>query len=143
MSANEYIVNGLADIERAASWILKKSAGYSLIAFYGELGAGKTTLIQEICRQEGVEKQATSPTFALVNEYVSKDNRVIFHFDFYRLEDPEEVFDIGFEEYISSGNRCLMEWPDKIEPFLPEETLRLYIDVLSKISRIIRIEYPA
>lgn len=143
MSDNEFILKGLSQLGKAAGWVIKKAEGYKVIGFYGGMGAGKTTLIKEICRQSGVKQEVTSPTFALVNEYNIPGDRLIFHFDFYRLEYPEEALDIGFEDYIFSGNLCLMEWPDRIKPYLPAGTLKVFIDVRPDNSRIITIEIPA
>lgn len=137
-----FIIRSLSHLEDAAKWLIKKTSGYNYLAFYGEMGAGKTTLIQEICKQKGVIQKVTSPTFALVNEYYTKSKGIIFHFDFYRLDSPEEVLDIGFEEYLSSGNPCFMEWPEKIDPFLPTDTLNVFIDVQADNSRIIRLDFP-
>ena len=142
MSGDLFLTMSLSDLKNAATWRLGKAKGYSYLAFYGELGAGKTTLIQEMCRQSGVSQEVTSPTFALVNEYTGSDERVIYHFDFYRIEEPEEVLDIGFEEYISSGNICFMEWPEKIEPFLPDNTLRIFISVQQNNARLLRLDFP-
>jgi tRNA threonylcarbamoyladenosine biosynthesis protein TsaE len=105
--------------------LLPLQSDHNVFAFYGDLGAGKTTLIKEICFQLGIEKSdVNSPTFALVNEY---DNGNIFHFDFYRLEDETEAYDIGFEEYLDSGNLCLIEWPERIENLLPPDTVKIVI----------------
>jgi tRNA threonylcarbamoyladenosine biosynthesis protein TsaE len=143
MSGNVFLTMSLADLKSAATWLLSKAEAYNYLAFYGELGAGKTTLIQEMCRQSGVRQEVTSPTFALVNEYTGSDEQVIYHFDFYRIDEPEEVLDIGFEDYISSGNRCFMEWPEKIEPFLPDNTLRVFINVQNNKARLLRIDFPS
>jgi len=136
-------LDDLSRLREAAEWFIETAGKYSLFAFYGDLGAGKTTFIQELCRQWGVEQEVTSPTFALVNEYSTADDRTIYHFDFYRLDHPDEVLDIGFEDYLSSGNTCCMEWPEKIEPYLPPDTLRVYIDVLTNTSRLIRLNIPS
>ncbi len=133
-------MSSLSLLGDAAKWLLAKAKGFHCLAFYGDMGAGKTTLIQELCRQSGVKQKVTSPTFAIVNEYNSFGDEIIYHFDFYRLETPEEVLDIGFEEYVSSGNRSFIEWPEKIEPYLPSDTLRIFITVQSDNSRLIRLE---
>jgi tRNA threonylcarbamoyladenosine biosynthesis protein TsaE len=90
-----------------------------IFAFYGEMGAGKTTLIKDFCRVLGVTENTSSPTFALVNEYQSTNGKTIYHFDMYRIEDPSEAIRIGFEEYLESGNYCFIEWPEKINNLLP------------------------
>lgn len=109
-----------------------------IFAFYGSMGAGKTTLIRAICRQLGVQDDVASPTFAIVNEYRSGmldgclaplGTQPVYHFDFYRIRQPQEVFDIGFDEYIYSGNLCLMEWPELIEQYLPSETTPVHITI--------------
>ena len=140
MPLSDFNLKDLYGLEEAARWLLERSAGKKFFAFYGDLGAGKTTLIQEICRQLGVIQKVTSPTFALVNEYNARDNQVIYHFDFYRMEYPEEALDIGFEDYISSGNWCFMEWPEKIDPYLPADLIKVYLDVLPDKSRHIRLD---
>ena len=137
-----YIIESLDHLGQAAKWLIEKTSGFNYFAFYGELGAGKTTLVQEICRQKEVVQEVTSPTFALVNEYNTKNNEIIYHFDFYRIDSPEEVLDIGFEEYVSSGNLCFMEWPEKIDPYLPEETIKIFIEPRADNSRFIRLDFP-
>jgi tRNA threonylcarbamoyladenosine biosynthesis protein TsaE len=98
-----------------------------VVLFYGEMGTGKTTLIKEICRQLGVADNMSSPTFALVNEYHTKDNGTIYHFDLYRIKNIEECLDIGMEEYLYSGNYCFIEWPEITLPLLPDNYCSLYI----------------
>ncbi|SDK59527.1 tRNA threonylcarbamoyladenosine biosynthesis protein TsaE [Catalinimonas alkaloidigena] len=97
--------------------------------FEGDLGAGKTTLIQEICRQQGVTDRVSSPSFALVNEYQRADGMPVYHFDFYRIESEEEAVDIGTEEYFESGTLCLVEWPSRIPHLLPPQHLKISISV--------------
>ena len=111
-----------------------------MVAFFGEMGAGKTTLIREICEQLGVSDTVTSPTFALVNHYMSGDGSDIYHFDFYRIEKLEEAYDLGYDEYFDSGALCLVEWPEKIEQLLPPETLKVNIKVTGPESRLITIQ---
>jgi len=96
-------------------------------AFFGSMGVGKTTLIKELCRQLGVEDNVCSPTFAIVNQYALPDGEPVYHFDFYRLKNIDEAYDIGYEEYFYSGNYCLTEWTEKIEPLLPDHYLRINI----------------
>ncbi|MCC8035181.1 MAG: tRNA (adenosine(37)-N6)-threonylcarbamoyltransferase complex ATPase subunit type 1 TsaE [Rikenellaceae bacterium] len=100
---------------------------YPVAAFYGPMGAGKTTLIREIARRLGVEDTVTSPTFAIVNAYSTREGRPVYHFDFYRIDSPGEAFDLGYEEYFYGGDPCLIEWPEKIETLLPENTLSVII----------------
>lgn len=109
-------------------------------AFYGDLGAGKTTLIKEICAQLGVpRKNVNSPTFALVNEYSGSDRRV-FHFDFYRIRSEEEAYDLGYEEYFFGSELCLVEWPERVEPLLPRETVRVTIEQTAPDKRTYKID---
>jgi tRNA threonylcarbamoyladenosine biosynthesis protein TsaE len=112
---------------------------FRVVAFYGEMGAGKTTLIKALIVELGSREGGSSPTFSLVNEYALPKGERIFHFDFYRINRLEEAFDIGYEEYFYGPDRCFIEWPEKIETLLPEETLRIYISVNPDESRTIRI----
>ena len=111
------------DLPKAAAAILESLDGRSVVAFRGEMGAGKTTLIRAICDALGVTDTVTSPTFAIVNEYRGEGIPPVYHFDFYRIDRIEEAFDFGYEEYFYSGNRCFIEWPEMIESLLPENTL--------------------
>jgi tRNA threonylcarbamoyladenosine biosynthesis protein TsaE len=129
----------LENIENAAGELLRLFPEARIFAFYGTMGAGKTTFIKSICRLEGIEENVTSPTFSLVNEYHGNHGKVIFHFDFYRIDSLEEVLDIGYEDYFYSGNMCLIEWPEKIRGLLPEESLRVKLDVLDTGERLLRI----
>ena len=105
--------------------------------FYGEMGAGKTTLIREILIQLGVEDNIQSPTFSLVNEYRDRANQIVFHFDFYRIEQEEEAYDMGIEDYFYSDNRCLVEWPEKIPNLLPDDAVKIHIEVIDDLTRTI------
>jgi tRNA threonylcarbamoyladenosine biosynthesis protein TsaE len=107
-----------------------------IIAFYGKMGVGKTTLIKAICSYLQVTDVVGSPTFSIVNQYMGKCKKSIFHFDFYRLSRLEEVFDLGYEDYFYSGNYCLIEWPEKIEPLLPDSCLRIYLQETNGIRKI-------
>ena len=132
---------GLQDLERAAGEFIRAIGGHTLVAFYAPMGAGKTTFTTAVCKALGVQEDAvSSPTFAIVNEYRAGDGKPVFHFDFYRLEDPAEALDIGLYDYLDSGHLCLMEWPENIEPLLPEETLRVHISVLPDQSRLLEWE---
>lgn len=134
----QIIIKDLRHIEEAASEFLKQSEGNSIIAFYGLMGAGKTTFITAICKVLGVKDVVNSPTFTIVNEYCSSSGMPVYHFDFYRINRVQEVIDIGFEEYVyDSQGLCLMEWPEKIEDILPEETLRVKISEQGDGSRLI------
>jgi len=108
-----------------------------VFAFYGKMGVGKTTFIKAVCEVLGVTDVINSPTFSIVNEYVDAEGRSIFHFDFYRLKLAKEAFDIGFEDYVYSGNLCLMEWPEIVESLLPDGTVRVQIVEQLDGSRLI------
>ncbi len=123
----EITIKDLTDLPKAAKTLLPLIEGQGVVAFYGEMGAGKTTLISALLRAMGSNDEVTSPTFALVNDYLTGDGRPIHHFDFYRIENLGEAYDLGYEEYFYSGNLCLVEWPEKITPLLPPNTLRLQI----------------
>lgn len=133
-------ISGINDLSDAAEAIIELLDEYSIVAFYGPMGAGKTTLIREICRQKGVEDTVTSPTFALVNHYLDGEGEAIYHFDFYRIERIEEVFDMGYEEYFFGDGTCLVEWPEKIGDLLPEDALKITIEVTGEESRMITIQ---
>lgn len=127
----------------AAEAVLDALDGRTVVAFRGPMGAGKTTLIREIVARLGSEDTVTSPTFAIVNQYAATDGRPVYHFDFYRLERPDEAYDFGYEEYFYSGDLCLIEWPEKIEGLLPTDTLEVRIDPDpdgSEEARIVRID---
>lgn len=129
-------IAGLEDLDRAAGEFLKAIGDNTLIAFYAPMGAGKTTFTTAVCKALGVQEDAiSSPTFAIVNEYRGGKGQPIYHFDFYRIERPEEALDIGLYDYLDSGELCLMEWPENIEGLLPEETLKVHIAVNPDKSR--------
>ena len=133
-------IDSLQSLPEAAEAIIANSGSSGVVAFFGEMGAGKTTLIREICEQLGVSDTVTSPTFALVNHYMSGNGADIYHFDFYRIEKLEEAYDLGYDEYFDSGALCLVEWPEKIEQLLPPETLKVNIKVTGPESRLITIQ---
>ena len=110
-----------------------------ILLFYGEMGSGKTTLIKEIAAQLGVKDLTNSPTFSLVNEYATGEGGRMYHFDFYRIEREEEAYDIGFEEYLDSGDWCLIEWPEKVENLLPLDSVVIRIDINPDDSRTIQL----
>ena len=126
-------IKSLDELDMVAQAVLDSLEGRTIVALDAPMGAGKTTLISRIAEQLGAEDDVTSPTFAIVNEYVGE--RVIYHFDMYRIERVEEALDFGCEEYISSGELCLIEWPEKIEPLLPEDTMVVKIEILSDTER--------
>lgn len=123
-------IRSLDSIDAAAGKFLRQIGNHRIIAFYGRMGAGKTTFTTALCRVLGVREDAvSSPTFAIVNEYRSASGEPVFHFDFYRITKIAEALDIGFYDYIDSGCLCFMEWPENIEELLPEETLKVSISV--------------
>lgn len=134
----ELKINHIDDINEVARQFVDQMGDHKIFAFYGKMGAGKTTFIKAMCEELGVTDVINSPTFAIVNEYMDGKGESIYHFDFYRIKRVEEVYDIGFDEYIYSGNRCLMEWPELIEQLLPEETVRVDIMENPDGTRVIR-----
>lgn len=132
-------IKGLEDYPQAAREFIGQMQGARVFAFYGKMGSGKTTLIKSICEELGVEDSINSPTFAIVNEYEDREHRTIFHFDFYRIKSLEEVYNMGYEEYVYSDAICFMEWPELIEELLPEETTKVYIEENSQGEREVRI----
>ena len=131
----------LINLDEVAMTIIEHCKDQSLWAFYGEMGAGKTTLIKAICKQLDVRDEISSPTFSLVNEYQTSDKKKVYHFDFYRIKQIEEVYDIGYEDYFYSGAVCLMEWPEKIEELLEDEPHhKIEITKISETERQIVIK---
>jgi len=123
-------IDSLETIRDAAKEFVEQLGDHTVFAFYGKMGAGKTTFIKAICEELGVEDVITSPTFAIVNEYRSAINdELIYHFDFYRIKKLEEVYDMRYEDYFYSGALCFLEWPELIEEILPGETVKVSITV--------------
>ena len=120
------------ELEKISQVIVDLAKEFRIIVFRGDLGAGKTTLIKNMCKLLGVKDDVSSPTFSIVNEYESDDDQTVFHFDFYRLESEEEAFDIGVEDYFYGEDLCLIEWPSKIESLLPEKRLEIHISIAEK-----------
>lgn len=120
-------IKSLDKIDEAAKQFIAHMGQAKVFAFYGKMGAGKTTFIKAVCQALGVEDVITSPTFALVNEYTDGNGNPIYHFDFYRIKKIEEVYDMGYEDYFYSGNLCLLEWPELIEDLLPEDAVKVSI----------------
>ena len=138
---HEIVIRGLEDLDRAAGQFLTEIGDNRLVAFYAPMGAGKTTFTTAVCHRLGVREDAvSSPTFAIVNEYRTASGEPMYHFDFYRITTLSEALDIGLYDYLDSGCLCLMEWPENIEDLLPEETLRVRIEVAPDESRILRWE---
>ena len=133
-------IDSQSDLRNVADAIIQNLDGRTIVAFYGQMGAGKTTLIREIAALLGSDDVVTSPTFALVNQYSTCNGEVIYHFDFYRINRLEEAFDLGYEEYFYSGDLCLIEWSEKIGELLPEDVMTVTIHVNSETSRTFEIE---
>jgi len=134
----ELKINSLGEIEQTAKDFILQMGENKIFAFYGEMGVGKTTFIKQLCLSLGVNQEVTSPTFSLVNEYETEEGDILYHFDFYRIENPEEALDFGLYEYLDSGNICLLEWPEMIENLLPEETVKIKINLNEDQSRTIK-----
>ena len=126
-------IDSLDELDSVAEAVLEALDGRAVVAFDAPMGAGKTTLISRIASQLGAEDDVTSPTFAIVNQY--EGERTIYHFDMYRIERVEEALDFGCEEYLSSGELCLVEWPEKIESLLPDDTMVVKIEILGQEER--------
>ena len=128
----------LGELEAAAREFIRKMGKDKIWLFYGEMGAGKTTFIAEICRQLGAKDDFGSPTFSLVNEYTDLEGEPIYHFDLYRIESPAESMDMGAEEYFNSGSLCFVEWPDRLGALLPEDAVEVYIEENPDGSRSVK-----
>lgn len=131
------VIENIAQIAAAARKFLREVGENRVIAFYGSMGAGKTTFIKALCEELGVKETVSSPTFAIINEYRGKEGRLIYHFDFYRINKLEEVYDFGYEDYFYGGNICFIEWPELVEEVLPTETLRISIFEIENGARVI------
>ena len=134
----EIRIENLEKIREAAREFVANIGEGTVFAFYGKMGAGKTTFVKAVCEELGVEDVITSPTFAIVNEYRSETSgELIYHFDFYRVKKIEEVYDMGFEDYFYSGALCFIEWPELCEEVLPEDTVKVTIEETPDSSRLI------
>jgi len=127
--AEIYNCNSPEELGPVAARLIEFHKNSRVFAFYGEMGAGKTTFIKNICEQLKVTDTVSSPTFAIINEYLTEDSDSIFHFDLYRIKSQDEMLEIGYEDYFYSGNYCLLEWPEKIVNLLPDETVKVTISV--------------
>lgn len=128
-------ISSTAELPIVAQELLTFAEGQKFFIFEGDMAAGKTTFIKSLCEALGVEDVVSSPTFSIVNEYESNEGPV-YHFDFYRLKNQQEAYDIGYEEYFYSGNYCLVEWPSKVEDLLPEEYIKVEITVTGNEQRL-------
>lgn len=134
-------VNNTHQLPKAAlDFLAATHQASGVFAFYGEMGAGKTTFIKAICEAMGIEDVINSPTFAIINEYTKPSGEPVYHFDFYRLKKEEEAFDIGCDDYFSSGCTCFIEWPEKIGNLLPDNSTRVEITVQPDGSRTIELK---
>ncbi|MGJ1285418.1 tRNA (adenosine(37)-N6)-threonylcarbamoyltransferase complex ATPase subunit type 1 TsaE [Sphingobacterium spiritivorum] len=132
-------VQNLSELSGAASQILSAFADTRVFLLYGSMGAGKTTFVKAICEQLGVTDSTSSPTFSIVNQYSYPQGNV-YHFDFYRIKDEQEAFDMGYEEYFYSGDYCFIEWPEKIPNLLPEDARAIHIAAIDEHIRSIEIK---
>lgn len=128
-------INSVSELPKVAQELLAYAKGEKFFIFEGDMAAGKTTFIKSLCEAIGVEDVVSSPTFSIVNEYESNDGPV-YHFDFYRLKNLQEAYDIGYEEYFYSGSYCLVEWPSKVEELLPDAYIKIQITVTDKEQRL-------
>lgn len=135
---DKIIISSPDQLAKAARQFVGQMGDDTVFAFYGKMGAGKTTFIKAICEALGVTDVITSPTFAIVNEYRSEeDNELIYHFDFYRIKKLEEVYDMGYEDYFYSGALCFIEWPELVEELLPMDAVKVSIEVADDESRTV------
>lgn len=132
------LLNHISELNSTAKAILAFAQEKKIFCFYGELGAGKTTLIKTICKTLNAKDSGSSPTYGLVNEYETNSGNIIYHFDLYRINNEAEAFDFGFEEYIHSGNYCFIEWPEKVAQLLPRDHINVVIEVKDQ-QRIISL----
>lgn len=134
-------IDSLEKIQEAAREFVASMGDNTVFAFYGKMGAGKTTFIKAVCQELGVTDNITSPTFAIVNEYRSDlAGELIYHFDFYRIKKLDEVYDMGYEDYFYSGAICFIEWPELIEDLLPGNTIKVSIEEVENGARILTME---
>jgi len=135
----EIIIRDKSCLQKSAKKFLCLTSGRKIFAFFGSMGAGKTTIIKAICEALGAKNTVTSPSFTIVNEYITFSGESLYHIDFYRIKKTEEVFDFGIEEYLSSGSYCFMEWPELVEGILPPETVNVRITVDDNKQRILKL----
>lgn len=135
----KYLVKNEVELPGVAARLIQDIGQKRVVLFYGQMGAGKTTLIKELCLAIGVDDTVTSPTFSIVNEYHDNVGDSVYHFDFYRIEDETEVLDLGYEDYFFSGSYCFIEWPEKIPNLLPDNTVKVDVEVDQNNNRLISI----
>ncbi|MDQ3191133.1 MAG: tRNA (adenosine(37)-N6)-threonylcarbamoyltransferase complex ATPase subunit type 1 TsaE [Bacteroidota bacterium] len=134
------LVKSPEELNKAAKELIDFKEDNKVFAFYGEMGAGKTSFIKSICKELGVKDNVTSPTFSIVNEYLTSNNDIIYHFDFYRIDKESEAYDLGFEDYLYSHNYCFIEWPEKIAGLLPKQFIRIEIVEEEQGNRMITFQ---
>ncbi|HSC54682.1 MAG TPA: tRNA (adenosine(37)-N6)-threonylcarbamoyltransferase complex ATPase subunit type 1 TsaE [Phnomibacter sp.] len=130
----------IRDIDRAAHWVLEQVGEQKVIAFYAPMGAGKTTLSTALLRAMGSHHHASSPTFSIINEYELPNGAALYHMDWYRLKSEEEAIAAGVEDALYSGHRCLVEWPEKAEQLLPDDTVKFIIEITGPETRSIKMK---
>jgi tRNA threonylcarbamoyladenosine biosynthesis protein TsaE len=135
----DFIIPSIDSIDTVAGNFLTAIKYKKHLAFYGSMGVGKTTFIKALCHNLGVDESVTSPTFSIVNEYYTKKGEIIYHFDFFRINNIEELFDLGYEEYLYSSNYCFIEWPEKGESLLPDHFLKITMQEMPDGARLIII----
>jgi len=136
---SELKINSLEDINSVAKEFLKLVGDKRIFAMHGAMGVGKTTFVKAICEEMGVEDTINSPTFAIVNEYHTAKEDIIYHFDFYRIDDVQEAYDFGYEDYFYSNAMCFIEWPEKIDSILPNNTVEVHFKEEADGARSIQI----
>lgn len=135
----KFIAKSIKDLDQISKELLKLFGNNKVILFNGEMGAGKTTLIKQLCKKIGVIENTSSPTFSIVNEYKTDDNKSVYHFDFYRIESEQEAMDFGYEDYFFSNSFCFIEWSEKIPNLIPENHQVISIEIDNDNNRIISI----
>jgi len=136
----ELRINSLEEINSVAKKFIELVGTRRVFAMYGSMGVGKTTFVKAICEELGVEDTINSPSFAIVNEYHTKEDKIVYHFDFYRIEDVQEAYDFGYEDYFYSQALCFIEWPERIESILPSDVINLNFTEEEDGSRLIQIQ---
>lgn len=132
----EFLCDSVEQLPQIAEQIINATGNARVFAFYGTMGAGKTTLIRELCKVLNTSENANSPSFAIINEYTIQNSTSVYHFDFYRIKNESEAFDLGYEDYFYSGNYCFIEWPEKIESLLPPDHVTISIEDLGGQRKI-------